>query len=162
MQSFRIEFEALGLTVVGADHHIYTTDQPLEMNDFEDYKLDLEVGAVVLGLDIEFTYSKLALASLYLNELKLPFIVSNEDMFTNVNGRKFPSCGTLLQSILITLRDKTYEVVGKPNSFTIELLRKEFTLGKCLMVGDNPLTDLKFGTAAGIDTCLVFTGVCCS
>ena len=49
--------------------------------------------------------------------------MTNTDKFTRVNGRHYPSCGTLLESILITLKDKSYELVGKPNQFAVELVR---------------------------------------
>ncbi len=85
------------------------------MNKFEEYKLDPEIGAVVMGHDPSFTMSKLCLASLYINTQKCKFIVTNTDKSHLINGSKFPGTGTLMQGILITLKDKTYEDVGKPN-----------------------------------------------
>ena len=38
------------------------------MNSFEDYVLDSEVEAVVMGNDTSFTMSKLCIASLYINQ----------------------------------------------------------------------------------------------
>ena len=134
------------------------------METFESLKLDPEVGAVILGLDPEFTYSKLCLASLYINEQKCKFIVTNTDKFVRVNGRHYPSCGTILASVLLTLTDKSYELVGKPNQFAIEVIKEEQGLAgkRVLMVGDNPDTDIKFGNTAGVATCLVLTGVVAS
>jgi ribonucleotide monophosphatase NagD (HAD superfamily) len=89
------------------------------VDTFENYVLDPEVGAVVVGADFEWTFSKVCIASLYINELKTKLLVTNPDKFTRANGRKFPSCGTVLECLLITLRDKSYELVGKPNPFAI-------------------------------------------
>ena len=90
------------------------------MEVFEEYELDKNVGAVVFGLDTEFTYSKLAIASLYVNELNCKLIVTNDDTFMNVNGRKYPSAGTLLSSLIISIKEETkVEIVGKPNPFCL-------------------------------------------
>ena len=55
-------------------------------------------------------------------------------------------------------------VVGKPNPNIVDIIRKEHDiprseLDKFVMIGDNPKTDIAFGNNAGIDTCLVLTGV---
>jgi len=55
-------------------------------------------------------------------------------------------------------------VVGKPNPNIVDIIRKEHDipkseLDKFVMIGDNPKTDIAFGKNAGIDTCLVLTGV---
>ena len=52
-------------------------------------------------------------------------------------------------------------VVGKPNPFSWELIRKDHGLPentKAIIIGDRLDTDIKFGRNAGIDTCLVLTG----
>jgi ribonucleotide monophosphatase NagD (HAD superfamily) len=51
------------------------------MEEFENYKLDPEIKAVVVGLDTQFTYTKLCLASLYINTGKAKFIATNDDAF---------------------------------------------------------------------------------
>lgn len=101
LKSLRDELEAVGIAVVGADEHIYPPDNPLHMDLFEAYELDQQVQAVVIGLDIEFTYSKLALAALYVNELNCKLIATNEDACMMVNGRRFPSAGLMVSSIMV-------------------------------------------------------------
>ena len=54
--------------MVGADNHIFTPQDPLDYILFEDYKIDKEVDIVVSGMDNDYTYSKLLLSSLYVNE----------------------------------------------------------------------------------------------
>lgn len=55
-------------------------------------------------------------------------------------------------------------MVGKPNPGIVDIIREEHKipeseLPKFLMIGDNPGTDIALGNNAGIDTCLVLTGV---
>ena len=87
--------------MIGADTHLYPPDDPLYCELFDEYKLDKQVGAVVFGLDIEFTYSKLLIATLYVNELGVKLFATNDDTCMIVNNRRFPSAGTLLASIMV-------------------------------------------------------------
>ena len=48
------------------------------MESFNKYVMDPEVGAILVGLDQNFTYTSLALASLYINSGKRKFICTNE------------------------------------------------------------------------------------
>lgn len=76
---------------------------PIEYDVFEIYKLDKEVDIVVCGMDYEFTYSKLAIATLYVNEQKCKLIATNNDTFVNISGKRFPCAGALLASLLISV-----------------------------------------------------------
>ena len=121
MSSLREELEAAGIDVVGADQHVFAYDNPVSMEVFESYELDPGVQAVVFGLDTEYTYSKLALAALYVNTGGCKLIATNEDACMNVGGRKYPSNGAILASLLVSLKDPTCcEVIGKPNPYCIE------------------------------------------
>ena len=110
--------------MVGAEEHMFSPSEPIDMTSFENYVLDPEVGAVVMGNDTSFTMSKLCIASLYINQQNCKFVLTNTDKFTLINGRQFPGTGTLLQGILISLKNKSYEVAGKPSPFTMKLLQK--------------------------------------
>lgn len=124
MKSLRTELESVGIQVVGAEEHMFSPGEPIDMTSFENYVLDPEVGAVVMGNDTSFTMSKLCIASLYINQQNCKFVLTNTDKFTLINGRQFPGTGTLLQGILISLKNKSYEVAGKPSPFTMELVQK--------------------------------------
>jgi len=53
-------------------------------------------------------------------------------------------------------------LIGKPNPFMIDLIKEEHSLApgsRSVMIGDRPNTDIMFGKEAGIDTCLVLSGV---
>lgn len=63
---------------------------------------------------------------------------------------------------MLSVQDKSIlELVGKPNPFTFNIINEKFGVGKqrTIMIGDRPNTDIAFGNACGIDTCLVMTGV---
>ena len=67
------------------------------------YELDKEVDIVVSGMDNEFTYSKLAIAALYINEIKCKLVATNDDIYVNVKGRRFPCAGTLLSTLILSI-----------------------------------------------------------
>ena len=58
------------------------------------------------GMDYYFDYNKLCLASLYLNELKVPLIVTNDDGNALIRKRILPGCGAGLEAILATSKLK--------------------------------------------------------
>jgi len=82
--------------VVGAEEHMFSQSEPIEMTSFENYTLDPEIGAVVMGHDNSFTMSKLCIASLYINQQNCKFVLTNTDRFTTINGRQYPGTGTLM------------------------------------------------------------------
>ena len=68
MKSLREVLEAQGLEVIGAEQNVRTEYSAMNAEEFDNYELDKDVGAVVLGLDTNFTMNKLQLATLYINE----------------------------------------------------------------------------------------------
>ena len=86
---------------------------------------------------------------------------------------RFPGNGSILASLLLTtklkLRDLsnkdqegTYDLLGKPNPYFHEIIHKDHNIpdkNRTIMIGDRPNTDIAFGKAVGVDTCLVMTGV---
>ena len=148
----------------------------MDEETFDNLELDPEVGAVVFGYDSTFNHQKLNLASLYINVKGVPLIATNDDRGTMVKGRLMPGAGSTLASLLTACNLKkgrtfsscskdepgTFDLIGKPNPFAIELIKEEHGLdpnSRSLMIGDRPNTDIAFGKAAGIDQCLVLSGV---
>ena len=100
-------------------------------------------------------------------------IVTNGDQFIPIKGMRFPGNGAILSSILLTTNLKqstvgredepgTYDLIGKPNPYCLSLIQDEHNLtdkSRTVMIGDRPSTDIAFGKAGGVDTCLVMTGV---
>ena len=74
---------SVGLTVSGGtivDPHL--GKEPITIDKFNDYPLDTDIGAVLIGNDSDFNYTKLCLAALYIQPFKgksrLPFLCTNE------------------------------------------------------------------------------------
>lgn len=58
---------------------------------------------MVVGLDTNFNYTKLSIASLYIHTGGCKFIATNDDAYDMVGGRKVPGAGAMVQSIKYTL-----------------------------------------------------------
>jgi ribonucleotide monophosphatase NagD (HAD superfamily) len=72
--------------------------------DLCDHEIDASVGAVVVGLDLNFSYNKMALANLYIQK-GAEFIATNSDAFDMVGGRMSPGAGVMVDSIFLSLND---------------------------------------------------------
>lgn len=88
-----------------------------------------------MSLDYKFTYDKLAIASLYIQN-GAHFIATNDDPYDNINGRKMPGTRAMIDSLKCTLKASGREgksikpvVLGKPNPFVIDLIRKCHDIG---------------------------------
>ncbi|KGA95601.1 HAD family hydrolase [Alkalihalobacillus alcalophilus ATCC 27647 = CGMCC 1.3604] len=114
---------------------------------------------VVMGLDREITYEKLARATIEIRK-GATFIATNGDVALPTERGLMPGCGSLVSVVAVSTGiEPTF--IGKPESIIVEQamdvlgLKKEETL----MVGDNYETDILAGIQAGIDTLIVHTGV---
>lgn len=77
---------------------------------------------MVVGIDYDFSYMKMAYASSYIQS-GAHFIATNEDKYIMAGGKKMPGGGTIVNAIAISC-DTRPLVTGKPNSFVIDLLCK--------------------------------------
>lgn len=114
---------------------------------------------VVVGIDREINYEKLATACLAVRN-GATFISTNGDVALPTERGLLPGNGSITS--VITVSTKTNPTfIGKPESIIMEQAlavigtKKEETL----MVGDNYDTDIMAGINAGMDTLLVHTGV---
>ncbi|WP_062514180.1 TIGR01457 family HAD-type hydrolase [Halobacillus sp. KGW1] len=114
---------------------------------------------VVIGIDREITYEKLARACLEVrNGAKL--ISTNGDIAIPTERGMLPGNGALTSVVAVSTGvDPVF--VGKPESLIMDRALKRIGFGKdeVLMVGDNYNTDILAGIRAGIDTLMVETGV---
>lgn len=103
------------------------------------------VSAVVVGLDPFFSYNKISMALEAIgNGAKL--IVANIDPSYPVeNNRRLPGCGAIVGAIVGATLHAPDFVVGKPNTYILELLCKEHNLSpaEICVVGDDPESDMK-------------------
>lgn len=118
-----------------------------------------DVAAVVVGLDRRITYRKLALAARALAG-GAEFVASNPDPLVPTETGAMPGAGALVSALQYASGRKPV-VIGKPNP---RLLREAMARigtrpAQTAMVGDQLVTDVAAGRAAGLFTILVLTGV---
>jgi len=114
---------------------------------------------VVVGLDRKLSYEKLSIAFRAILNGAV-FIATNEDATYPVEDGFMPGAGALVAFISKATGKKPL-VMGKPNTYLIELIMKEreFKREEMLIVGDRLETDILAGKRAGVKTALVLTGV---
>eukprot|EP01028_Stygiella_incarcerata_P009252 TRINITY_DN4354_c0_g1_i1.p1 TRINITY_DN4354_c0_g1~~TRINITY_DN4354_c0_g1_i1.p1 ORF type:complete len:304 (+),score=77.99 TRINITY_DN4354_c0_g1_i1:1132-2043(+) len=122
-----------------------------------------EYGAVVVGFDRNFSYAKLAIASLLVRSSPhVMFIATNPDAtFPMGEGLEAPGAGSLVQAVATGVGRKPDIILGKPQPRMMKTILDQNKLDprRVLMVGDRLETDIAFGVNAGTDTLLVLTGV---
>ena len=113
---------------------------------------------VVVGLDSELTYDKLATATLAIQK-GAHFIGTNPDKNIPTERGLMPGAGSLLALLETATRVKPV-IMGKPEAVIMNasLTRMGLTKEEVVMVGDNYETDIKSGINNGIDSLLVLTG----
>ncbi len=113
---------------------------------------------VVIGLDRDITYEKLAKAALAVRA-GATFISTNADKALPTERGLLPGNGSLT-SVISTATGVAPIFIGKPEPLMINLLieQKGLSREEVLMIGDNYDTDIMAGIGAHVDTALVFTG----
>lgn len=144
---YMIGEEGLRFALQEAGCQLITDEEKLEQVDF-----------VVMGLDRQITYDKLAKAALAVRA-GASFISTNADKALPTERGMLPGNGSLTSVITTSTRVEPL-FIGKPESLMIELILKQKGLKKkdLLMIGDNYETDIMAGIVANIDTAIVFTG----
>lgn len=114
---------------------------------------------VVVGWDTELTYEKLRIACLALHA-GAAFVATNSDATFPAPDGLWPGAGAIVAA-LETAAGREALVVGKPNPFMLEaaLSLTRAKADSTLMIGDRLETDILGGWRAGLDTCLVLSGV---
>ncbi len=115
--------------------------------------------AVVVGIDRQLTYDKIAAAT-HLIRGGAPFIGTNSDVTFPVPGRLNPGAGAVLAAIEAAAETKPV-VVGKPAPVMMNMALEQLGVlpAEALVVGDRLDTDIAGGQAAGCRTALVLSGV---
>jgi 4-nitrophenyl phosphatase len=120
---------------------------------------DEEADYVVMGIDREITYEKLAVACLAVRN-GAKFISTNGDIAIPTERGLVPGNGSITSVVAVSTQT-TPVFIGKPESIIMEQALKVLGTERAetLMVGDNYDTDILAGINAGMDTLLVHTGV---
>lgn len=114
---------------------------------------------VVVGKTSNFNFAMIKTAS-KLIKAGAKFIGTNPDVTDPTEDGIEPACGTLLSAIETASGMKPY-VVGKPNSLMMTIATRKLGVhaDDTVMIGDRMDTDIVGGMEAGMDTCLVLSGV---
>ena len=126
-------------------------------------KLENDVAAVLVGFDGNLSITKLVKAASYLRNPKCQFVATNPDERFAMPHSPHVVVGTgTLVAAVETASFQKAEYLGKPGNFMFECFSKQsggVKGEKCLMIGDNLNTDVKFGQKNGMKTLLVLSGI---
>ena len=173
MEAMGEELRSNGLETIGGSKGNPEYDKEdcwFKYDDVANYPYDPEVKAVITGIDLKCNYSKIALASMYIQR-GAKWIVTNEDAYTMTKGYRYPGNGSIIAAIESGLKAPGGKglicekiVTGKPNKAIVDLIRAQNqipddALSRMIMIGDRPDTDIGLAHNSGIASCLVLTGV---
>lgn len=115
--------------------------------------------AVIIGLDRQFTYEKLKVATLEIRR-GARFIATNRDSTLPTEEGLTPGAGSLVAA-LVAATDVEPIVIGKPGRpmFDLALELTNTTPGETAMLGDRLDTDIDGAADMGLRTIMVLTGV---
>ncbi len=137
------ELEAVGMRVIAGD------EEP-----------DARIDFVVVGIDREFTYAKLARAQDAILS-GAQFIATNADAtYPLEGGRLVPGAGCLVAAVETATSTQPF-LIGKPETYAFNKILEITNTppDRAVMVGDRLDTDIQMGNRAGAGTVLVLTGV---
>ncbi|MFH0926485.1 MAG: HAD-IIA family hydrolase [bacterium] len=114
-------------------------------------------GFLVVGLDISFTYDKIA-AGMEALAHGAEFIACNIDAnFPVEKGRLLPACGAMVAAIERASGKKVEVIVGKPNNYILQLVAREYNLKpqELLVIGDSLDSDISMADKSGSPAILI-------
>lgn len=148
---------------VNIPHHGVGPDENSEnISKFlkEEFELNPNVGAVIVGFDEFFNFKKMVRACSYLDRPGCLFIATNTDERFPTPGYIIPGTGALVKAVE-TAAERKPVIMGKPHPHARDILQKNFNIDpeRTLMIGDRCNTDILFGKNCGFKTLLVETGI---
>lgn len=146
-----------GLYIVGMPA---LSEQVFSRTDFHPVDPEKEIpAAVVVGLDLHFTYEKMKLAMASIGA-GAAFVATNADATLPTERGFVPGAGSILAGIALASGVQP-TVIGKPSPRTLLLAAGHMgaTASETVMIGDRLDTDILSGQRAEMLTVLVLTGV---
>ncbi len=139
------------VTVVGSESLVHAIRQC--GHEVVDGEAAGRTDAVVIGRDTGFTFDKLQRV-VDLAGAGARVIAANPDAFhPGRHGRRIPETGALTAAVEAIL-GQPMNYVGKPGTYMYEYGMRKYDVRaqRCVMIGDNLLTDIAGGTRAGMRT----------
>jgi phosphoglycolate phosphatase len=152
------ELKLANIPYIGGPDH---SEKAIDYASHEEVVIDQDIGAVVVGLDRRINYYKLQYAQLCLQNPSTLFVATNEDATAHCTRDQEWAAGGTMVSALKGCSKRLPIVVGKPSSYLLDHLVKEYSIRPedMCMVGDRLDTDILFGKQNGLKTLLVMSGV---
>jgi 4-nitrophenyl phosphatase len=115
--------------------------------------------AVVAGLDLSFSFAKLAAARAAI-AAGARFVATNADARYPTERGFLPGAGSMVAAIAVASGERPL-VIGKPEPtmFASILEHEDIPADEALVIGDNPDADIVAARRAGIRSALMLTGV---
>lgn len=131
--------------------------QCLEESNF--WEADRDVVAVVVGLDRELTYAKIAIAADLIRK-GAPFIATNPDSTLPTPSGPVPGAGTMVAAVQVSSGVQPV-LIGKPSPilYEIAIQRLNTRPDETLVIGDRLDTDIAGAQPLGCRTGLVLSGI---
>jgi 4-nitrophenyl phosphatase len=164
----REEIRAVGITVrdagalPGSHPPADATADGVDPGAMRRYLVSLELppapDTVVVGLDLHFTYAKLAEAQRAILA-GAAFVCSNRDRAYPVEGRLLPGAGTIVAAIEVAT-GATALCIGKPEPFLFEeAIRRAGKKDRVVVIGDSTDYDMVAAHRVGAAGVLITTGL---
>ncbi|MFX0083340.1 MAG: HAD-IIA family hydrolase [Candidatus Hodarchaeota archaeon] len=120
-----------------------------------------EIDFVIVGLDRDFKYDKLAIAQKCILEGNAQFYATNTDSTLPVARGFKPGAGVMVNALITCTGREPIRIFGKPEPFGIKLILNDTNIPpkKACILGDRLNTDILAGNRAGITSIAVLTGV---
>jgi glycerol 3-phosphatase-2 len=149
------ELREVGLDVVSSSHAATRMGQ----EGIDGWAAAGAPDAVVVGLDPQLTYLKIAVAADCIRA-GAPFIATNRDPVYPYERGLRPGAGSVVAAIETAARQAPRVSMGKPDPYLLEVAAHSVgaDLASAVMIGD-ALTDIAAGHAVGARTVLMLTGV---
>ena len=116
---------------------------------------------VVVGLDKQVTYRKLARALRAILYDGATFLATNRDATFPTENGLYPGAGSIVAALAASAGQEPAAVMGKPEPTALQLIAREAgcTPGEVLVIGDRLETDILCARRAGAWSALVLSGV---
>ncbi len=120
-----------------------------------------EIDFVIVGLDRDFNYHKLAIAQKCILEGKAKFYATNTDSTLPVARGLKPGSGAMVNALITCTNTNPERIFGKPEPFGIKMILNDTRVSakNACIFGDRLNTDILAGNRAGIISIAVLTGV---